>query len=210
MRLWTASMTVGVMMAGSGGAIAQDAGDGDQDKVIVRGPDSTKAGLAHENYQPIIGEWDMHWTLFNPEGEATRKLTGTASNEWIVGGRWVQSTFNTDLDMNGELFHGVGFFGHDNTTGQYHNLWLESNRTAVQYDTGSYDSESRTFTFKGDQPRPDGTLVSTRTTMRIDTADQHPIELFVPGADGDEFRVLELVLTRKDENADAEEVTPAT
>ncbi len=210
MRLLTTGVTAVAVVVLSGAALAQDAGDGIRGKVIVRGPNSTRASLAHENYQPIIGEWDMRWTLFNPAGEATQELAGAASNEWIVGGRWVQSTFKTDLDIKGELFHGVGFFGHDNTTGRYHNLWLESNRTAVQYDTGSYDAEARTFTFKGDQPRPDGTLVSTRTTMRIDTADQHTIELFVPGPDGVEFRVLEIVLTRRDESVDGAQVEPSS
>ena len=206
MRLLTTGAAAVAMVVLSGAALAQD--EGDEGKVIVREPDSTRAGPAHENYQPIIGEWVTRWTLFNPAGEATKEFVGTASNEWIVGGRWVQSTFKTDLDLKGELFHGVGFFGHDNTTGRYHSLWLESNRTAVQYDTGSYDAEARTFTFKGEQPRPDGTLVATRTTMRIDAADQHTIELFVPGADGVEFRVLEIVLTRRDESADADEVAP--
>ncbi|MCH8270254.1 MAG: DUF1579 family protein [Planctomycetes bacterium] len=206
MRLLTTGAAAVAMVVFSGAALAQDAGD--EGKVIVPEPDSTRAGPAHENYQPIIGEWVTRWTLFNPEGEATKEFAGTASNEWIVGGRWVQSTFKTDLDLKGELFHGVGFFGHDNATGRYHNLWLESNRTAVQYDKGSYDAEARTFTFEGEQPGPDGTLIATRTTMRIDAADRHTIELFVPGVDGVEFRVLEIVLTRRDDSADAEEVAP--
>ncbi|MCH8138172.1 MAG: beta-ketoacyl-ACP synthase 3, partial [Proteobacteria bacterium] len=75
----------------------------------------------HENYEPIVGTWVANWKLLDGDGKVTSEIKGSATNEWIVGGRWVQSTFTTDLVMNEEKFHGVGLFGHDNTTGEYHN-----------------------------------------------------------------------------------------
>jgi Protein of unknown function (DUF1579) len=196
------------------GAMAQDAtgaAAGDRaDKVIVPGFAATQPSRAHENYEPIVGTWNTVWTLMDQEGNVTRTIKGRATNEWIVGGRWVQSTFTTDLDMAGEKFHGVGLFGHDNTTGDYHNVWFESNRTAMQYDKGSYDAGTRTFTFEGEQPGRDGTPFTARTTMRIDSADQHTVELYVVRSKDDVTKVLEMVLRRvKDaEDEKGDEASP--
>jgi len=198
-------MTMVVMasvLASAGGAIAQDAAS---EKVIVSGRAATRPSVAHENYEPIVGTWKSHWKLLDGDGNVTREIKGRATNEWIVGGRWVQSTFTTDLDMGGEAFHGVGMFGHDNTTGEYHNVWFESNRTAVQYDTGTYDARTRTFTFEGEQPGGNGVRFLARTTMRIDSDDKHTIELYVVRSEDDVRKVLELVMTRVKEVSEDEQ-----
>lgn len=204
MRRMTTMLRVGVMagvlvstLVSGASAFAQDAA---RDKVIVPGRAATQPSIAHENYEPIIGTWKSHWKLLDGDGNVTREINGTATNEWIIGGRWVQSTFTTDLDLGGEAFHGVGMFGHDNTTGEYHNVWFESNRTAVQYDTGTYDARTRTFTFEGEQPGGNGERFLARTTMRIDSIDKHTIELYVVRAEDDVRKVLEMVMTRVSED----------
>jgi hypothetical protein len=123
----------------------------------------------------------------------------------------MRATFETDLqlpggegDEGGEVFGGVGYFGHDNTTGAYHNVWFENNRTAVQYDKGTYTPETKTFEFIGEQPRADGTRFTTRTTVRIDSRDKHTIELYAPGQDGEERKALVLVFTRKQDGAEGD------
>ena len=181
-----------------------DAGDRAQDregkKVVVKGPESRLPSRAHEHYGPMIGSWSMHWKLLGPDGAVARELKGTSTHEWVVGGRWMRATFETDLEFpEGEVFSGVGYFGHDNTTGAYHNVWFENNRTAVQYDKGTYDAATRTFEFVGEQPRADGSRFTARTTVRIDSEDQHTIELFSPGPDGKERKALVLVFTRRAE-----------
>lgn len=195
-----------------GPAFGQDAGAGN---VVIKGPGSRLPSAAHAHYEPMIGSWDMHWKLLGPDGSVSRELSGTSEHEWVVGGRWMRATFETDMrlpggegDDGGEVFGGVGYFGHDNTTGEYHNVWFENNRTAVQYDKGTYTPETKTFEFVGEQPRADGTRFTTRTTVRIDSRDKHTIELFAPGQDGEERKALVLVFTRKQGEAevDAEEV----
>jgi len=182
------------------------AGARDGAKVIVKGPESRLPSRAHEHYAPMIGKWAMHWKLLGPDGAVARELKGTSTHEWVVGGRWVRATFETDLEFpEGEVFSGVGYFGHDNTTGAYHNVWFENNRTAVQYDKGSYDAETRTFEFVGEQPRADGSRFTARTTVRIDSDDQHTIELFSPGPDGKERKALVLVFTRQADGEDVQE-----
>ena len=110
MRPLTTCVLAGALVL-SDAAYAQDESNQSDEKIIVTGPGSAVPSKAHEYYEPIIGEWDMRWKLLNQAGEVTREVEGKTTNEWIVGGRWVQSTFETDLDMNGERFHGVGIFG---------------------------------------------------------------------------------------------------
>ena len=76
--------------------MAQDASEPGDDTIIVTGPGSVVPSKAHEYYEPIIGEWDMRWKLHNQAGEVTREIEGTTTNEWIVGGRWVQSSTGPD------------------------------------------------------------------------------------------------------------------
>lgn len=185
------------------GAMGQEA-QSDDEKVIVSGIASTQPSKAHAYYEPIIGAWETNWKLLDQDGVVRREVKGTATNEWIIGGRWVQQSFVSEIEMGGEKFNGIGMFGHDNTTGEYHNVWFESNRTAVQYDIGTYDAKTKTFTFVGDQPGADGSRFTTRTTMRIDSADRHTIELFVVRAEDDVAKVLEMVLTRAKADDDAE------
>lgn len=154
-----------------------------------------KPSAAHSNYEPIVGTWNMDWTLLG--GSEPRKVSGTCINTWAVGGRWVKSDFKTDMNIGDEIFQGTGYFGHDNVSGEYHNVWFESNRTAVQYDVGGFDSATKTFTFEGEQPTAGGQMVSTRTTLRIVSDDEHVIEMYVRRGEGEERKVLELVFTRE-------------
>lgn len=185
---------------------AQDAAVDRGEKIVVKGPESRLPSAAHKHYEPMVGEWDMRWTLLDADGGVARELKGTSTHEWVVGGRWMRATFETDMQLpGGEVFGGVGYFGHDNTTGEYHNVWFENNRTAVQYDTGTYDADARTFEFVGEQPRADGSRFTARTTVRIDSEDRHTIELFAPGRDGKERRALVLVFTRRVDAEGAQE-----
>lgn len=155
-----------------------------------------KPSAAHSNYEPIVGTWNMDWTLFRADGE-DRKVSGTCINTWAVGGRWVKSDFKTDMTIGDEIFQGTGYFGHDNVSGEYHNVWFESNRTAVQYDVGGYDQETRTFTFEGEQSTASGQTISTRTTLHIVSDDEHVIEMYVSRGEDEERKVLELVFERE-------------
>ncbi len=160
------------------------------------GPAAIKPSEAHSNFEPLIGEWTMAWTMHGPEGQRN-EFAGRQTNAWVVGGRWMQTTFETDDDIEGEKFGGIGYFGHDNTTGEYHNVWFENSRTAVQYDTGSYDPEVKQFSFTGTQPSArTGRRFTTRTTIRIIDNDRHDEALYVVRPGGEEVLVLEIVCTR--------------
>lgn len=152
-------------------------------------------GDAHKAMEPLTGNWDyvVSWWM-TPDAEP-QKSTGSSEVKWIMGGRFLEQTAKgTSM---GQEFQGMGVMGYDNASKQYRGVWIDNMGTGIMTSTGSYDASTKTFEEKGSYTDPMEGEKSFRGVTTIVDADKYTYEMYIPGADSKEFRVMEIVYTRQ-------------
>lgn len=153
-------------------------------------------GKYHEYLQPLVGQWTLtvRWWA-GPDAPASVSH-GTCSYEWIVGRRFLlQKTSGT---FGGTASEGVGILGYDNFRGRYSLTWLDSLSTAVMISWGRCDLHGKIFTFFGEYDDVEsGERIRSRSVLKIISDDEHVFESFNRGADGKEFKSLQISYKRQ-------------
>jgi hypothetical protein len=102
-------------------------------------------------------------------------------------------TLGTSL---GQPFEGMGIIGYDNGKEEYIMLWIDNMGTGFMTSAGQYDPAAKTLTEQGQISCPvKGQMPFRGVTTMIDN-DHYTYEMFSPGDDGKEFRVMEILYTR--------------
>jgi hypothetical protein len=143
----------------------------------------------------MIGTWDTKVTSWMVPGADPISGTGWSENKWILGGRFVESTFKGDF--MGMPFEGRGVTGYDNVKKQYFGTWIDNMGTGMMTSVGTGGS-GNTMTFDGTYADPmtgKDTICKEKITM-VD-ADHHNMEMWMPGPDGKLYKAMEIAYTRK-------------
>ena len=99
--------------------------------------------------------------------------------------------------MMGMPFTGHGMHGYDNVTGKYWSTWNDSMSTGVMVSEGTCDAkEACTFTGSWNDPMTK-TLVTSRMMSRWTSPTTEVFEMYGPGPDGKEFKMMEITYTKK-------------
>ena len=177
-------------------AVAKDASEKAAEPSMA---DYAKANAPNENHkllEQLAGNWDAAVKSRMAAEAPWMDSKGTAYIQMWYGGRYAYMTFNGD--MGGMEFKGAGFTGYNNGTKQFEQSWVDSMGTGVVSMTGSYDAAKKTFTFNGDMvDAVDSKKKHMRQQIRIESPDKHVEEFYGPGADGKEFKTMEITYTRK-------------
>lgn len=154
-------------------------------------------GENHKALDQLVGNWDYTVKFWEtPESEPSES-TGTSEIEWILGGRYIQQT--TKGMAMGQEFEGLGLMGYDNAKKEYVSVWIDNMGTGLMTGTGTYNAETKTFEDKGtfSCPVEDEKDKPYRTVTTINSPDQFTFEMYAPGQDGKEARMMEIVYKRK-------------
>ena len=113
-----------------------------------------------------------------------------------MDGRYVQET--AEGMFNGMPFHGMGVYGYDNMEKKYVTSWVDNMGTGIMSTKGdaSDDGKTMTFTGMGDDPMS-GKEVPMRSVIHWMGKDQYHFEMYGPGPDGKEMKMMEITYTRK-------------
>jgi hypothetical protein len=76
-------------------------------------------------------------------------------------------------------------------------FFIDNGGTAMNMWTGTFDADSKTFTFTGNEIDMGGKKVKFRTCIDCSNKDTQIKTGFKPGKDGKEFKSFEITLTRK-------------
>ncbi len=152
-------------------------------------------GDAHKAMEPLVGDWDYVVSWWMTPASEPQKSTGTSEVKWIMGGRFLEQTAKGS--SMGQEFRGMGVMGYDNASKQYKGVWIDNMGTGIMASTGSYDPSTKTFVEKGSYTDPMEGEKSFRGVTTIVDADKYTYEMYISGSDGKEFRVMEIVYTRK-------------
>jgi hypothetical protein len=152
-------------------------------------------GPAHAELAKSAGDYDLRIrSWYEPGGDAVVE-TGTATRKMVLGGRVLVEDMSSQ--MMGQPFTGHAMHGYDNVTGKHWSTWNDSMSTGLMVSEGSCNEE-HACTFTGSWMDPvKKTEVSSRMTTHRTGPDTEVFEMYGPGADGKEFKMMEITYTRK-------------
>lgn len=143
------------------------------------------------------GKWDGQETTWE---SATATPMGphkiTAEYKMILGDRYQDGAIKGN--MMGMPFEGRSIMAYDNAKKKFTNIWADNMGTGIFYSEGTYDEKTKSMTMTGKMMDPSkGKEMEVRQVTTF-TDDKHQtMEMFCTGADGKEFKNMEIVFTKK-------------
>lgn len=143
----------------------------------------------------MAGSYDLAIKSWNtPTGEPSLE-SGTATRRPILGGRVMVEEM--EATMRGQPFTGIGMHGFDNVTGKHWSTWTDNFSTGLMVSEGTCD-EAGACTFTGSWNDPVSKQpVTARMTSRSTSESVEVFEMYGPGADGKEARMMEITYTKR-------------
>ena len=156
----------------------------------------------HDKLDPFVGEWNQKIRMWMRPDAEPQVLTGKAEYEWIMGGRFLQGTY--EGNFMGQPFHAMDLLGYDNYREQYVSIWVDNLSTGLMSVKGWYNDETDTIVMHGTVDdlihnfpnRP----VRTETEIRSD--DHIVYRSYTVDRNGDEYKTMELHSRRITEQSD--------
>ena len=193
------SMLLGIILIASV-AIAADPPKSDkaaQQKVAMDAMmRAATPGDAHKKLNAMVGTFDAKVKMWMEPGAPPAESSGKAVNEWVLGGRFVQQRF--DGTFMGQPFSGIGYTGYDNVRHTYIGTWMDSMSTSMMTSSGDPDASGKNWNFNAMSMDPvSGEAVSLTEKMTMIDNDHQLFEMYGPGPDGSNFKMMEITYTRK-------------
>jgi hypothetical protein len=150
----------------------------------------------HKKLDAFAGSWTAKNTMWMEPGKPPEVTQGTAEMKWALGGRFLEQRY--EGQMMGKPFSGIGYTGYDNYTKKYESTWMDTMGTAILTMKGTFDTSGKVLTSTGQMNDfVTRKTVTMRETTTLVSPDEVKFELFGPGPDGKEMRMMEIVYTRK-------------
>jgi Protein of unknown function (DUF1579) len=156
---------------------------------------AAEPGPAHAALARMAGGYDLAIKSWNsPTGEPTFE-SGTATRRMTLGGRVMVEEMQAS--MMGQAFTGIGMHGYDNVSGKHWSTWNDNLSTGLMVSEGSCD-EAGTCTFTGTWNDPVSRKpVTARMTSRWTSDTVEVFEMYGPGPDGKETKMMEITYTKR-------------
>jgi len=150
----------------------------------------------HRKLQPLIGTWNQTVRIRMTPNADPEVLESTATYEWIMGGRYVQGTY--EGNFMGEPFQGMDLLGYDNYRQQYVALWIDNLGTGFMTTTGWYNDQTDTLIMHGsvDDTMQDFPNRPLRTETEFKSDDHIVYRSYTVDRQGNEFQSMEIVCRR--------------
>jgi hypothetical protein len=152
-------------------------------------------GPQHAALAKMAGTYDLKIRSWETPGAPPTEETGTSTRTMVLGGRVMAEEMHSK--MHGQAFTGHGMQGYDNVSGKYWSTWNDSMSTGLMVSEGTCDA-SRSCKFSGtwNDPIRKGPVTS-RMTTRWTSPTTEVFEMYGPGRDGKEMKMMEITYTKK-------------
>ena len=153
-------------------------------------------GAPHQALASAAGNYDLRVKSWHQPGSPAMEDTGTATRTMALDGRvLVEEVTST---MMGSPFTGHGMMGYDNVTGKYWSTWNDTMSTGLMLSEGTCNAQMKPCTFTGHWNDPvKKAPVKARMTTRWTSPTVQVFEMYAPGKDGKEFKMMEITYTKK-------------
>lgn len=158
---------------------------------------AAQPGKHHEHLMKSAGTWDgvvKHWHSPNMPPAESKCVTTMSS---IMGGRYIKAETEGDMPGMGP-FSGFGLYGYDNVSEKFVSVWIDNMGTGIMNGTGvqSADGKTVTWTMSMNDPITKKPMTMREVDKQIDD-DHSVLEMFGPGPDGKETKMMEITYTRR-------------
>ena len=153
-------------------------------------------GEMHKMMAKWEGTWDGDVSMWMP-GSPEQKSKSTAVNKMIMNGLYQESTHSGN--MMGSPFNGKSIVGYDNHMKQFVSTWIDNMGSGIMIMKGTYDSTTKTITFKGSMLDPMTKMeCNLRETFKIVDDNTQEMEMFGPDPKtGQEMKTMHITYKRK-------------
>ena len=155
-------------------------------------------GDVHKMIKSWDGTWNGEVTSWYSPGAPPEISKSTAVNKTIMGGRY-QVTNHTG-SMMGTPFEGMGTLAYDNAKKVFISTWIDNMGTGMTKMEGPWDEASKSITLTGkcvDPGSGTGREMNLKEVFKIIDDKNQVMEMYGPGPDGKEFKMMEIKLSRK-------------
>jgi Protein of unknown function (DUF1579) len=153
-------------------------------------------GAQHQALAASAGTYDLKVKSWHDAAAPAMEETGTAKRSMMLDGRVMFEELTSS--MMGTPFTGHGMMGYDNVTGKYWSTWNDSMSTGLMVAEGTCDAQGKSCTFIGHWNDPvKKAPVKARMTTRWTSPTTQIFEMFGPGRDGKEMKMMEITYTKK-------------
>lgn len=151
-------------------------------------------GAEHKSLEQFAGEWTCKMAFWMDANSPPMEGEGESDNEMVLGGRVLMQEFEGTSPMG--TMHGVGQTGYDNVTKRWWSTWMDDMSTGIMMMYG--DPKDNGMTMSGEcTDCTTGKPMKMRTTLTIQSPDQHTFAMYTTKAGEKEFKSGEIVYTRK-------------
>jgi hypothetical protein len=152
-------------------------------------------GAPHKALAASVGDYDLTIKSWQEPGGPAMEETATATRSMALDGRVLIE--NLKGSMMGMPFTGHAMMGYDNVSGKYWSTWTDSMSTGIMVSEGTCDAQDVcTYTGSWNDPIKKGP-VTTKMTTRWTSPTTQIFEMFGPGRDGKEMKMMEMTYTKK-------------
>jgi hypothetical protein len=159
----------------------------------TRAQEPPKPGAEHQRLLACVGNWNCALEMMGPDGKPAMSK-GTTVLKAGPGGLWLIEDFTGE--MMGAPFFGHGVIGYDPAKAKYVMTWVDSYSASAMSLEGTYDQKTKAMTLTGMGPGMDGKPVMHRMVTTDKDANTRVFEMFAPGPDGKEMKMLTITYTR--------------
>jgi hypothetical protein len=153
-------------------------------------------GAEHKVLANMVGTWDTTMKMYMDPSGAPTEQKGTSTFTSVMDGRYLME--KAEGEFMGEPFHGMGTYGYDNGSKQYVSTWIDNMGTGIMTGTGSSSDGGKTMNWKSRGfDAMTGKVQDYRSVMHMVSADQYHMEMYGPGPDGKEMKMMEITYNRK-------------
>ncbi|MCI0462204.1 MAG: DUF1579 domain-containing protein [Gemmataceae bacterium] len=153
-------------------------------------------GPEHKMLARMAGTWEAKVKAYFDPSKPPTESTGIMKRTMILDGRYLQEEYTGEVF--GSKFRGQGLVGYDVPKKKFVSAWVDSMSTGIMLTYGTYDSASKTFTYRGQEKDPfSGKEMKTRDVVKIVSDDEQLFEMYREPIGAKEFKMLEIHLTRK-------------
>jgi len=151
-------------------------------------------GEHHQHMKKLVGEFDYTITMYMP-GAAPQEFKGHRSAKMVMGDRYLDESY-TGTFM-GMPFEGHGTMAYDNVQKKYLSTWTDNMGTGIMFGSGMCSNNGTQWDMKADMADPmSGKMVTTRSVTKLVDADHMTMDMFGPGPDGKEMKMMSIAAAR--------------
>jgi len=168
--------------------------DAKRDQMMEMMMKASMPGPMHELLKPMAGNWKTTAKSWLKPGAEPSVSEGTCESTWILGNRYLQSTYKGD--MGGMPFEGWGLMGYDNQKQEFVSVWADNFGTGIAMSDGKADPSGKVLTMMTTMPDPQ-TGTPTPYKMVTKVADENQYMMSMSSVkDGKEETEMEITYTR--------------